>query len=73
MDVEETGATFEEIEELTVGSLRRAVKDGDKENGSFMCGEIAGLVKELRPCAKILEDIFTEGEEVMKARLSLIK
>ena len=38
-----------------------------------MCGEIAGLVKELRPCAKILEDIFTEGEEVMKARLSLIK
>ena len=70
---ERAGATFEEIEELTVGSLRRAVKDGDKENGSFMCGEIAGLVKELRPCAKILEDIFTEGEEVMKARLSLIK
>ena len=64
---------YARIEELTVGSLRRAVKDGDKENGSFMCGEIAGLVKELRPCAKILEDIFTQGEAVMKDRLSLIK
>ena len=70
---ERAGATFAEIEELTVGSLRRAVQDGDKENGSFMCGEIAGLVKELRPCAKILEDIFTQGEAVMKDRLSLIK
>ena len=70
---ERAGATFAEIEELTVGSLRRAVQDGDKENGSFMCGEIAGLVKELRPCAKILEDIFTQGEAVMKDRLRLIK
>ena len=66
-------STFEEIEELTVGSLRRAVQDGDKENGSFMCGQIAGLVKETRPCQKILEDIFSQGEEIMKSRLSLLK
>ena len=70
---ERAGATFEEIEELTVGSLRRAVQNGDKENGSFMCGQIAGLVKEIRPCAAILKDIFEQGEEVMKSRLSLLK
>ena len=70
---ERAGATFAEIEELTVGSLRRAVQDGDRENGSFMCGQIAGLVKEARPCQRILEDIFSQGEEIMKNRLSLLK
>ena len=35
--------------------------------------QIAGLVKEARPCQRILEDIFSQGEEIMKNRLSLLK
>lgn len=62
---ERAGATFEEIEELTIGSLRRAVKDGDLENGSFMAGQIAGMVKEIRPCAEIVSSIFREAETLL--------
>ncbi len=72
IEQERGGATFEQIENLTIGSLRRAVKDGDLENGSFMAGQIAGMVNELRPCEKILRDIFSEGEELLKARAAAL-
>ena len=65
---ERAGATFEEIEELTIGSLRRAAKEGDKENGSFMAGQIAGMVKELRPVEEIITTMFAEAETLLKGR-----
>ncbi len=49
---------LEELEKLTLGSLRKAVFDGDIDNGSFMAGQSAGLVKEIRSVKEILEDIF---------------
>jgi len=51
-------ASLEELEKLTLGSLRKAVLDGDIDNGSFMAGQSAGLVKEIRSVKEILEDIF---------------
>lgn len=51
-------ASLEELEKLTLGSLRKAVFDGDIDNGSFMAGQSAGLVKEIRSVKEILEDIF---------------
>ncbi len=51
-------ASLEELEKLTLGSLRKAVLDGDVDNGSFMAGQSAGLVKELRTVEEILKDIF---------------
>ena len=65
---ERAGAAFEEIEEMTIGSLRRAAKEGDKENGSFMAGQIAGMVREIKPCAQILEEIFTQGEALLREK-----
>ena len=55
-----------ELEELTLGSLRRAVYDGDVENGSVMAGQIAGLVSELRPVKKIIEETVEEAREVLR-------
>jgi enoyl-[acyl-carrier protein] reductase II len=49
---------LEELEELTLGSLRKAVFEGDMVNGSIMAGQSAGLVKEIRPVKAILDDIF---------------
>ncbi|HKL47425.1 MAG TPA: hypothetical protein VJ878_02055, partial [Candidatus Izemoplasmatales bacterium] len=49
---------LEELEKLTLGSLRRAVFDGDMDRGSFMAGQSAGLVKEIRSVEQILKDIF---------------
>jgi len=49
---------LEELEELTLGSLRKAVFEGDMVNGSIMAGQSSGLVKEIRPVKEILDDIF---------------
>ena len=57
--MENSGITLHELEKLTVGSLRRAVVDGDIERGSFMAGQSAGLVKSIRDCKTIIEDLFT--------------
>jgi len=51
-------ASLEELEKLTLGSLKKAVLDGDLDNGSFMAGQSAGLVKEIRSVEEILKDIF---------------
>lgn len=51
-------ASLEELEKLTLGSLKKAVLDGDVDNGSFMAGQSAGLVKEIRSVEQILKDIF---------------
>ena len=48
-------ASLEDLEKLTLGSLRKAVLDGDLDGGSFMAGQSAGLVKEIRSCKEILK------------------
>ena len=65
-ELEERSSTLMELEELTLGSLRRAVYDGDVENGSVMAGQIAGLVNEIRPVKNIIEDVIKEAREVLK-------
>jgi enoyl-[acyl-carrier protein] reductase II len=54
----EQGVALEELEKLTLGSLRRAVFEGNIDTGSFMAGQVAGLVKEIRPIKMVLEDLF---------------
>jgi len=59
----ESGAKLEELEKLTLGSLRRAVLDGDVDTGSFMAGQVSGLIKEIKPIKQIIEDLFLNVEE----------
>jgi len=58
LDLEKYGCTPEEFENLTLGSLRKAAVDGNIDEGSFLCGAIAGLVNEMRPCADIIKSLF---------------
>lgn len=51
------GASLEELEQFTLGSLRRAVFEGDTETGSLMAGQVAGMVKEIKPVRRILEEL----------------
>ncbi|AIO17935.1 Nitronate monooxygenase [Candidatus Izimaplasma bacterium HR1] len=53
---------LEEMEKLTLGSLSRAVYDGDMDGGSIMAGQSAGLVKEIRTCKEILDDIYLNSK-----------
>ena len=63
--MENEGAGFEELEYLTLGSLRKAVQDGDTQNGSFMAGQIAGMIKEERTCADIISSTVSEACKLM--------
>lgn len=60
-----------ELEKLTIGSLRRAVSDGDIERGSFMAGQVAGLVKEIRSCEAIIRDLF-DPIETLRGNLEVL-
>jgi enoyl-[acyl-carrier protein] reductase II len=59
---EKAGATVEELEHFTLGSLRRAVYDGDTKNGSLMAGQVCGQIKEIRPVAEILAELMGEDK-----------
>ena len=63
--MEKKGASFEELEALTIGSLRKAVIDGDLKCGSFMAGQIAFMIKRIMPVKEIIEEMFTEYEKIM--------
>lgn len=63
--LEKEGAGFEELERLTVGSLRNAVIDGDVKNGTVMAGQIAGLIKKEQSCKEIVEEIMEQAEKLM--------
>lgn len=64
--MEQEGASLEELELLTLGALRKAVVEGDTDNGSIMAGQIAGLVKEEYTCKELIEKLVVQTEELMK-------
>lgn len=63
--MEDENADIEELEAFSSGSLRRAVVEGDIDNGSIMAGQIAGLVKERESCKVIIEDLINMYERTV--------
>jgi enoyl-[acyl-carrier protein] reductase II len=55
-----------ELEKLTLGSLRKAVVEGDVTNGTVMAGQIAGLVKKQQPCSEIIKEIMEQAGSLLK-------
>ena len=55
----------EEFEQITLGSLRKAVVDGNVDEGSFLCGAIAGMVNEIKPCKEIVDEIMAGAEKLL--------
>lgn len=51
-------------EEILVGSLRRAFLEGDTKNGSFMAGQVSGLIDEIKPVKEIMEDVVEEARRL---------
>ena len=64
--LEKKNASAEELEELGRGALKKAVVDGDVDNGSVMSGQIAGLVKKEQTCKEIIEEMYGEFIQIMK-------
>lgn len=65
LKLEKEGKSFEELEKLTLGSLRKAVFDGDLANGSFMAGQIAGLISKEQTVAEMMEEMMNETDKVI--------
>ena len=65
LKIEKTNPNSDQLEELTRGALRKAVVDGDTENGSVMAGQIAGLVKKEQSCKEIIEELVAEFDKCM--------
>jgi len=63
--MEKEGASPEELEEYGTGKLRLAVKDGDVDFGSIMAGQSAGLVRNIKPAAAIIEDMVHEAKKTI--------
>lgn len=57
--------TPDEFEEITLGSLRKAVQDGNLEEGSFLCGAIAGMITDVKSCKEIIEEMFSQAEGLL--------
>lgn len=59
--------TDEELNAFGTGALRKAVMEGDEENGSFLCGQVAGLVDKEQTCKEIIEEVTAEAETLLRA------
>ena len=58
--------TPDEFEELTLVSLIKSVQDGNIVEGSFLCGAIAGMVNEIKPCSEIIEEMISQAKALLK-------
>lgn len=65
IELEERNAPREEIEAIALGSLSKAVYEGDVENGSVMAGQITGMVQDIRPAKEIIESLFNSAEALV--------
>lgn len=63
--LERDGASFDELEHLTLGALRKSVIDGDVDDGTMMAGQIAGLVSKKQSCEEIINEIMNETKELL--------
>ena len=68
LKLEAAGASFEELEKLTLGGLRKAVVEGDTDNGSVLAGQIAGMVSKRQSCREIIDEIMEQAEKLLKIK-----
>ena len=65
LKLEKEGAPFEELEQLTLGSLRKAVMEGDVVNGTVMAGQIAGMITKEQTCEEMIKEIMDGAEKLL--------
>ena len=63
--LEQEGKSFEELEYLTLGTLRKAVMEGDVNGGTVMAGQIAGMISKEQTCKEMIEEIMAQAGKLM--------
>lgn len=62
---EKNGATFEEIEKIAIGALKKAARDGDTTGGSVMAGQVCALINEIKSVDETIKDLMSQAEETI--------
>ena len=68
LKLEAEGASFEQLENLTLGGLRKAVVEGDVDNGSVLAGQIAGMITKRQSCQEIVDEVMDQAERLLKIK-----
>ena len=63
--LEEEGKSFEELEYMTLGTLRKAVQEGDITNGTVMAGQIAGLISKEQTCKEMIDEMMEQADRLL--------
>lgn len=66
LKLEQEGKSFEELEYLTLGSLRKAVQEGDVNEGTVMAGQIAGMIDREQTCKEMIEEMAAQAAALLK-------
>lgn len=66
--LEQEGRSFEELEYMTLGALRRAVQEGDITNGTVMAGQIAGMISKEQTCKEMMEEMMEQASGLLERR-----
>ena len=65
LKLEAEGASFEQLENLTLGGLRKAVVEGDTDNGSVLAGQIAGMITKEQTCKEMIDEMMEQAEKLL--------
>ena len=68
LKLEAEGASFEQLENLTLGGLRKAVVEGDTDNGSVLAGQVAGMITKRQSCQEIVDEVLDQAERLLKIK-----
>ncbi|AKL95513.1 enoyl-[acyl-carrier protein] reductase FabI [Clostridium aceticum] len=71
--LEKENISLEELEKIGIGKLRLAVVEGDVENGSVMAGQIAAMVKDIKPCGEIIDEVIRDAKVQLERLKGLSK
>ncbi|AFS78642.1 enoyl-[acyl-carrier protein] reductase FabI [Gottschalkia acidurici 9a] len=71
LDLEKGNLDLEELTEFGAGALRKAVIEGDIDNGTIMAGQISGLIKDIKSCEEVVSDIISEAIEIRNTLINI--
>lgn len=73
LDRERNGAPVEELEKLGIGTLRMAAREGDVDMGSVMIGQISGMLKDIKSCEEIIQELVNGIQPAIDNAQSALK
>ena len=73
LKAEYAGATDEELNQMGIGSVRKAVQEGDLQAGSFLSGQAAAQVNKIQPAADIVRELIEDAEPYLKGAAKWVK